>query len=114
VEVGSVSIELVNSFKITDIVVLDNAPYSRDNPVDTLFRAKSISGKISMASLLGGGVYFSRVRLQDALFHLAIEPDSSRALGTRTNLDRIFGFEEKESERLCLHSRPLPNQKTVC
>ena len=49
-----------------------------------------------MASLLGGGVYFSRVRLQDALFHLAIEPDSSRVLGTRTNLNRIFGFEKKE------------------
>lgn len=96
VELGSVSVELVNSFKITDIAVLDNAPYSRDNPVDTLFKAKSISGKISMASLLGGGVYFSRVRLQDALFHLAIEPDSSRVLGTRTNLNRIFGFEKKE------------------
>lgn len=95
IQIGSVSIEPVNSFQLTDVVIIDDNPFDSVSPIDTFFVAKSISGKISLKSLLGGGgVSLSRVRLDDAMMHLALETDSTRSSGSVTNLERIFGMPE--------------------
>lgn len=95
IQFRELSIEPVNSFEIKDVVILDRNPYDAVSPIDTFFTAKSVSGKISLRSiLLGKGVYLSRVRVDDSMMHLAIEPDSVRRTGSITNLERIFGIPE--------------------
>jgi len=97
IQAGSISVEPVNSFSIKDVVILDDNPYSEGQPVDTFAVIGSVSGKIRLSSLLGGGgIHIDRVCLQDAVMHLTIEPDSSRLNGAITNLERIFGIQKKE------------------
>ena len=95
IEVGQASIEPVNSFRLSDVLILDDNPQWGDSPVDTLFMAKHISGKISVRSLFGGGgISFSRIRVDDSMMHLVLEPDSTRLSGNGTNLERIFGVKQ--------------------
>ncbi len=78
---------------LKNAVIADKAPYSEDingrgwEPVDTLFKARTITATFSLASLFsGGGIHISRVNVSDAMLHLAVEPDS------RTNLERMFNL----------------------
>ena len=92
---GQVSIEPVNSFTVKDLVILDDNPYNRADGLDTLFRAKSVSGKLSLKSILSKkGVHFSRLRVDDSMLAIAIEPSDLRSNGMITNLERIFGLPE--------------------
>ena len=94
---GSISVEPVSSFTLRDVIIIDENPFSKDHPVDTVARIGSVSGKILFRSLFGGGgIHLDRVMVRDAMLHLAIEPDSSRSTGGITNIERVFGIAEKE------------------
>ena len=92
---GEISIEPVNTFTVKHLAILDANPYDPAAPLDTLFSAESISGKISFGSILSGkGVRISRLRVDDSMLAIAIEPDTVRTHHTITNLERIFGMPE--------------------
>lgn len=80
---------------IRNIVMLDNDPYTEDvngrgwAPVDTVFRAKTITATVSIDGLFKGeGVHLGRVTVEDGLFHLVSEP-----VGPGNNLSRILKLE---------------------
>ena len=99
IEVGEISIEPLNSFRISNILILDDSPKWDGAAVDTLFRAAHISGQVSLRSILGGGALsFGRVRVDDSMMHLVIEPSGNERHPATTNLERIFGLEPPEHE----------------
>ena len=96
---GEISIEPVNSFTVKHLAILDKNPYNPQDGLDTLFRAESVSGKISLRSILSGkGVRISRLRVDDSMLAIAIEPDSVRSHRLITNLERIFGLPEPDGK----------------
>ena len=94
IEVGSISIEPFNSFKISDISIIDKEPYEA---VDTFFTAGSISGKISFKSIFSRkGIYLSRVKIENAMMHLTSEPHRELPGVVTSNLSRIFGIPHED------------------
>ena len=93
IQFGEASIEPMNSFRLKDVIILDGDPYDKDSPVDTFFTARSISGRVSLKSVLSGrGVSLSRLRVDGSMMHLTIEPDTTGLRNGSTNLERIFGI----------------------
>ena len=96
---GEISIEPVNSFTVKHLAILDSNPYNPADGLDTLFSAESVSGKISLRSILSGkGVHLDRVQVDNSTFTIAIEPDSLRSNRIITNLERIFGMPEPDGK----------------
>lgn len=96
---GEISIEPVNSFTVKHLAILDSNPYNPADKLDTLFCAESVSGKISLGSILSGkGVRISRLQVDDSMLAIAIEPDSIRTHRIITNLERIFGMPEPDTK----------------
>lgn len=96
---GEISIEPVNSFTLKHLAILDTNPYNPEDGLDTLFCAESVSGKISLGSILSGkGVRISRLQVDDSMLAIAIEPDSIRTHRIITNMERIFGMPEPDTK----------------
>lgn len=79
---------------MSDILILDRSPYTEDAhgnptaPVDTVLTARSLTATFTLAGLFRHeGLHMGRVSLQDACFHLVIEPNEYG-----TNITRIFGL----------------------
>ena len=79
---------------IRNLTLVDGSPYTEDiygrgwAPVDTVFKARSITATFTLAGLFKGeGLHLGRVSVEDALFHLVSEPESPG-----TNLGRIFNI----------------------
>ena len=78
---------------LRNVVILDANPYREDAynrgwaPVDTVFRARTITATFTISGLFKGeGIHMGRVTIEDGLFHLASEPDGQY----KNNLTRIF------------------------
>lgn len=99
IKVGKVSINPLNSFTISDILILDENPFDKAAPADTFVAAKTISGKISFRSLISKkGIYLSRVKVEDGYLHLITEPDVGSESGSTSNMARIFHLVSQERE----------------
>ena len=96
---GEIAIEPVNSFTLKHLAILDTNPYNPEDGLDTLFCAESVSGKISLGSILSGkGVRISRLQVDDSMLAIAIEPDSIRTHRIISNMERIFGMPEPDTK----------------
>lgn len=79
---------------MSDILITDSAPCSEDaygnpvTPVDTVLTARRLTATFTLAGLFRHeGLHMGRVSLEDAFFHLVIEPNEYG-----TNITRIFGL----------------------
>ena len=91
VRVGSISVRPFDAVVLQDIFVLDRNPYSGGEfpPQDTLLRIGSLSARFSLRGLLHKErISVSRVRLEDGVLNLVIEPRPGGKSGD--NLSRIL------------------------
>ena len=97
VKIGAVQLHPFNAVTVKDVVILDRHPYSKSMfaPADTLASIGKLSATLSLKTLLKKRcLHLDRVDVEDALFHLVSEPDSTYG----TNLTRILRLGGSEND----------------
>ena len=98
IRIGSLRMMPFNALVIKDILILDKDPYvdlSVCEPIDTVFKAGSVSVTFSLKGLLNHkGFHMGKVSVKDGSFHLSSEPGSPY----KSNLQRIFRLQKKDSK----------------
>ncbi len=99
-EIGSIKLHPFNAVTLRDVTIIDDNPcpdrYGRGcGTLDTLAHVGKLSATISPLSLLRkGGIHIGRVDMEDVLFQLGIEPDSTYSI----NLTRVFRMGGSDSD----------------
>ena len=100
--IGSIRLMPFNALVANDVVLIDDNPYTEDiygrghKNLDTLARIGRLSATLSPKSLLlHKGLHLHRVEVEDALFQLASEPDSTDG----TNLTRVLQLGGKDDDK---------------
>ena len=92
IQVGHISVRLLDAVTLEDVVVLDRNPYTGGEfaPKDTLLRVGNLSARFSLKGLLHKErISVSRLRMKDAEFNLVMEPGTG-GKDTGNNLSRVF------------------------
>ena len=100
IRIGSVSVRPFDAIVLEDVVMTDRSPYSEGTraPLDTIARIGNLSARFSLKGLLHKErVSVSRLRLEDGVFNLVIEPDG--AGGSTLNLSRVLQLAEKDPDK---------------
>lgn len=90
-----------NALILKDVLVMDDHPMTSPDqpgwaPADTFFYARTLSATLTLKGLAEKeGLHFKRVAIDDALFHMVIEPDSIYTC----NLSRIFNLPKKTERK---------------
>lgn len=109
-DIGKVRIKHLNSLELTDVVWIDNNPYTADTfkrgwePVDTIAKIRQLNASFNLKSLAGldkpGFIHIHKVVIHGAEFNLVNEPFPWKEGVPPGNMNRIFRGEGPGSEYL--------------
>ncbi len=95
---GEMKVMPSGALLLKDVLIIDSKPYVKDEfcrgwaPVDTVFRAGTLTATFSLPSIFRpGSIRIGRVSIDDGFFHLASEPADNRKVA---NVKRIFGIKK--------------------
>ena len=96
IQYGEMKLMPSGALLVKDVLIIDSKPYTEDEfcrgwePVDTVFRAGTLTATFSLPSIFKpGAIRVGRVIIDDGLFHLVTEPRDGRKL---TNIQRVLGL----------------------